>query len=189
MPRATTTPLLGIVAACWATLGICGLLLFAIVRLSMVVMDGAASSWDWRHWAVAAANAAFMAWSEGYRGFQLRFSPRSAARVKWLLHHASGLSTVLAPVFAMGYFNATPRRMAGVYGLTVFVVGAIVVVHALPQPWRAALDIGVVIGLAWGAVSFLWSLKRTLATPGFPVSPELADADAPLRASRIKAAP
>ena len=196
MAQATTTQpdlppvtLVGLVAACWATVGLCGLLLFAIVRLSMVVAEGAEVAWDWRHWAVAAANAAFMAWSEGYRGFQLRFSPRSAARVKWLLHHASGLSTVLAPVFAMGYFNATPRRMAGVYGLTVFVVGAIVVVHMLPQPWRAALDIGVVIGLAWGVASFLWSLKRTFATPGFPVSPELADDAAPLRAARVKAAP
>lgn len=196
MARATTTqpdspPVarLGVVAACWAVFGLCGLLLFAIVRLSMVVAEGADVPWDWRHWAVAAANAAFMAWSEGYRGFQLRFSPRSAARVKWLLHHASGLSTVLAPVFAMGYFNATPRRMVGVYGLTVFVVGAIVVVHALPQPWRAALDIGVIIGLAWGVASFLWSLKRTFAAPGFPVSPELADGAAPLRTSRVKATP
>ena len=181
--------LLGVVAACWATVGLCGLLAFAIVRLSMVIVEGAGVSWEWRHWAVAAANAAFMAWSEGYRGFQLRFSPRSAARVKWLLHHASGPSTVFAPLFAMGYFNATPRRMASVYGLTVFVVGAIVVVHALPQPWRAALDVGVVIGLAWGVASFLWSLKRTFAFSGFPVSPELADGAAPLRGNGIKAAP
>lgn len=195
MPQATTTQpdlppatTLGVVAACWAVVGLCALLLFAIVRLSMVVVEGAEFPWQWPHWAVAAANAAFMAWSEGYRGFQLKFSPRSAARVKWLVHHASGPSTLFAPVFAMGYFNATPRRMAGVYGLTVFVVGAIVVVHMLPQPWRAALDIGVILGLAWGVASFLWSLKRTFATPGFPVSPELADAAAPLRATGIKAA-
>lgn len=188
-PGTTPVTLLGVVAACWATVGLSGLLLFAIVRLSMVVAEGAVVPWDWRHWAVAAVNAAFMAWSEGYRGFQLKFSPRSAARVKWLLHHASGLSTLFAPVFAMGYFNATPRRMVGVYGLTVFVLGAILVVHALPQPWRAALDIGVVIGLAWGVASFLWSLKRTFATPGFPVSPELADAAAGFPGTRIKAAP
>ena len=181
--------LLGVVAACWATIGLSALLLYAIVRLSMVVADGAVGSWDWRHWAVAAGNAAFMAWSEGYRGFQLRFSPRSAARVKWLVHHASGVSTVLAPLFAMGYFNATRRRMVGVYGLTAFVVGAIIVVHSLPQPWRAVLDIGVIIGLAWGVASFIWSLKRTFATAGFPVSPELADTSAPIPGTRIKAAP
>lgn len=181
--------LLGVVAACWATIGLCALLLYAIVRLSMVVADGAADPWDWRHWAVAAANAAFMAWSEGYRGFQLRFSPRSAARVKWLLYHASGVSAVLAPLFAMGYFNVTRRRMVGVYGLTAFVAGAIIVVHTLPQPWRAVLDIGVIIGLTWGMASFLWSLKRTFATAGFPVSPELADTGTHSLRSRLKTAP
>ena len=188
-PDSPPVTLLGVVAACWATVGLCGLLLFAMVRLSMVVAEGAGLSWEWRHWAVAAANAAFMAWSEGYRGFQLKFSPRSAARVKWLVHRASVLSTIFAPIFAMGYFNATPRRLASVYGLTVFVVGAIVVVHALPQPWRAALDIGVVIGLGWGVASFLWSLKRTFATPGFPVSPELAEGAAPFPTTRVKATP
>lgn len=192
MAQVTTRPstpvtLLGVVAACWATMGLSALLLYAIVRLSMVVADGAVGSWDWRHWTVAAGNAVFMAWSEGYRGFQLKFSPRSAARVKWLLHHASVVSTVLAPLFAMGFFNATRRRMLGVYGLTAFVAGAIIVVHALPQPWRAVLDIGVVIGLAWGVASFLWSLKHTFAATGFPVSPELADGRGPLPG--IKAAP
>ena len=175
MPERRPVTLLGVVAACWATVGLGALLLYAIVRLSIVVADGAMATWDWRHWAVAAANAVFMAWSEGYRGFQLRFSPRSAARVKWLLYHAATVSTVLAPLFAMGYFNATRRRMVGVYGLTAFVVGAIIVVHALPQPWRAVLDVGVIVGLAWGVASFLWSLKRTFATAGFPVSPELAE--------------
>lgn len=192
MAQVTTRPstpvtLLGVVAACWATMGLSALLLYAIVRLSMVVADGAVGSWDWRHWTVAAGNAVFMAWSEGYRGFQLKFSPRPAARVKWLLHHASVVSTVLAPLFAMGFFNATRRRMLGVYGLTAFVAGAIIVVHALPQPWRAVLDIGVVIGLAWGVASFLWSLKHTFAATGFPVSPELADGRGPLPG--IKAAP
>ena len=161
-------------AATWAAAGLIGLLAFAMVRLSWVVAAGLEATWDWRHWAAALANAVFMAWSEGYRGFQLRFSPRSAARVKWLAHHPSPLRTVLAPLFAMGYFDATPRRLVGVYALTAFVVAAIVAVHALPQPWRGALDIGVIIGLGWGAASFAWSLRQAFAAPGFPVSPELA---------------
>ena len=177
--RADTGPyrepvsVLGGIAACWACVGVIGLLAFAIARLSLVVAAGLEVHWGWPHWLGACVNAAFMGWSEGYRGFQLRFSPRSAARVKWLAHHPSPLRTALAPLFAMGYFQATGRRMIGVYALTFFVVVAIVVVHRLPQPWRAALDVGVIIGLAWGAASFLWSLQRTFAVQGFPVSPEL----------------
>ena len=111
------------------------------------------------------ANAAFMAWSEGYRGFQLGFSPRSAARVKWLRHNPNLVRTVLAPLFVMGYFNAPPRRLVAVWALTAAIVVAIVVIHALDQPLRAALDIGVVLGLTWGLASFLISLKRTFAAP------------------------
>ena len=164
---------LGIVAASWGAAGLVALLAYAIQRLAGVVAQGLEHSWAWPHVAVAVVNALFMAWSEGYRGFQQAFSPRSAARVKWLAQHASPGQALLAPLFVMGYFGATRRRMAGVYLLTGFVVVAIVVIHYLPQPWRAALDVGVVIGLAWGLVSFLVALWRTLSAERFLVSPEV----------------
>ena len=162
-------------AAIWGAMGLVALLGYAIVRLASVVADGMGHHWGWQHIAVAAGNTVFMAWSEGYRGFQLRFSPRSAARVKWLAQHANAMQTVLAPLFVMGYFGTTRRRMIGVYLLTGFILAAIAVIHGLAQPWRAALDIGVVVGLAWGLVTFLAALRRTLNTAGFVVSPEVAE--------------
>ena len=166
-------------AAIWGAMGLVALLGYAIVRLASVVADGMGHHWGWQHIAVAAGNTAFMAWSEGYRGFQLRFSPRSAARVKWLAQHANAMQTLLAPLFVMGYFGTTRRRMIGVYLLTGFILAAIAVIHGLAQPWRAALDIGVVVGLAWGLVTFLAALGRTLNTAGFVVSPEVAEDSAP----------
>ena len=163
---------LGPFAAAWGAAGLCALLAYAIVRLSFVVAAGWEEAWQPRHAVVAVVNAVFMAWSEGYRGFQQRFSPRSAARVKWLRHHATPLRAVLAPLFVMGYFDAPRRRLLGVYGLTLGVVVAIVVIHALAQPWRAALDIGVVLGLGWGLASFLIALRSAFGAPGYPVSPE-----------------
>ena len=162
-------------AAIWGAMGLVALLGYAIVRLASVVADGTGHHWGWQHIAVAAGNTVFMAWSEGYRGFQLRFSPRSAARVKWLAQHANAMQMLLAPLFVMGYFGTTRRRMIGVYLLTGFILAAIAVIHGLAQPWRAALDIGVVVGLAWGLVTFLAALRRTLNTAGFVVSPEVAD--------------
>ena len=153
-------------AAIWGAMGLVALLGYAIVRLASVVAEGMGHHWGWQHIAVAAGNTAFMAWSEGYRGFQLRFSPRSAARVKWLAQHANAMQTLLAPLFVMGYFGTTRRRMIGVYLLTGFILAAIAVIHGLAQPWRAALDIGVVVGLAWGLVTFLAALRRTLNTAG-----------------------
>ena len=175
LKRRMTQRELGIVAASWGAAGLAALLAYAIYRLAGVVAQGLEQAWAWQHVAVAFVNAVFMAWSEGYRGFQQSFSPRSAARVKWLAQHASPGQALLAPLFVMGYFCATRRRMAGVYLLTGFIVVAIVAIHYLPQPWRAALDVGVVIGLAWGLASFVAALRRTLSADGFPVSPEVRE--------------
>ena len=166
----------GVMAAVWGAAGLMALLGFAVARLTAVVLDGLDADWQWMHVATAAANAVFMAWSEGYRGFQLRLSPRGAARVKWLLENPSALRIALAPLFVLSYFGAPRRRIVATYALTLGIVVAIVLLHALPQPWRAALDIGVVIGLAWGMASFAWSLLAVLGPRQAPVSPEIGNA-------------
>lgn len=163
----------GWATAFWGAAGLTALLAYAIVRLLGVIADGWAVPWEWPHWAVAGVNAVFMAWSEGYRGFQLRFSPRCAVRVKWLARNPAPLRGLLAPLFVMGFFGAERRRVIATSVLALAIVVAIVVVHALPHPWRAALDIGVVIGLAWGLATFGWWLWRVFTVPGFPVSPEV----------------
>ena len=166
--------MLGVLAAAWGALGLAGLLVFAVVRLLGVVAAGWDAAWHWQHWFVLVANGVFMAWSEGHRGFGQRFSPRSAARVKWLLANPAGLRGWLAPLFVMAFFAAPRRRVVGTWVLTAAIVVAIVVVHALPQPWRAALDVGVVIGLCWGLVTFGLSLWRTLRDADeYAVSPEV----------------
>lgn len=138
------------------------------------MVAGLEHPWAWQHVAVAVANAVFMAWSEGWRGFQQSFSPRVAARLEWLRNNPSAARVALSPLFAMGYFGATRERLIGIYALTAGIVVLIVVVHVLPQPWRAALDIGVVIGLSWGIVSTLacaWRVfngGRVAVAPGVP---------------------
>lgn len=164
---------LGCVGAAWGALGVLALLGYATVRIGSVALAGLDYPWRWPHVAVAVANAAFMAWSEGYRGFQKSFSPRCAARTKWLLEHPALLPVLLAPLFVMGYFAAPARRLVAVYGLTAGIALAVIVIHALPQPWRAALDVGVVVGLAWGIATYLGALMRALGAAGCPVRPEV----------------
>ena len=163
----------GLAGVFWGLAGLLGLLLFAVVRLTEVVVAGFDYEWQWQHLAVAVANAVFMAWSEGLRGFQRAFSPRVAARLRWLRDHPSTERVAFAPLFAMGYFQASRRRMIGVYALTAGIVVLIVVVHALPQPWRAVLDIGVVIGLSWGILSTLVFANRAFTDADFAVDPEV----------------
>jgi len=144
-----------------------------VYRLGGVVVAGLEWPWGWEHVAVAGVNAVFMAWSEGWRGFQRSFSPRVAARLKWLRDNPATVRVVFAPLFAVGYFGATRERLIGIYALTAASVVLIVVVHLLPQPWPAALDIGVILGLTWGIVSTLACAWRALGGDTYDVAPDV----------------
>jgi hypothetical protein len=168
-------PLWAWLAAAWGVLGVAGILLFAVYRLTPYAIAAIAGGLTPLQWLVLAANTAFMAWSEGYRGFQCRFSPRVAARALHLLLHPTPLRALLAPVFCIGYFHASRRGMVAVWAGTLAIVGVVLLVQLLSQPWRGILDAGVVVGLTWGLVSFLQMVHWTLSHGEFLRSPELPD--------------
>ena len=116
-----------------------------------------------------------MAWSEGYRGFQQSFSPRIVARARYLIAHPRPAHVLLAPLFCMGYFRTTRRRMISVYALTVFIVLLIIAVRWLPQPWRGIVDAGVVVGLTWGLISMGAFTLKALTANDYPYAPEVPE--------------
>ena len=172
----TNTPFLRIVGylgASWGLAGIAALLGYSIWRLGGVAADAWAYDFRIHHWLVLAAHVAFMAWSEGYRGFQQSFSPRIVARAKYLIAHPRPAHVLLAPLFCMGYFHTTRRRMISVYVLTVFIIALIIAVRWLAQPWRGIVDAGVVVGLSWGLISTGAFTLRALTDPSYPYGPEV----------------
>ena len=143
----------GTLAVIWGLAGIGLLLGQAIYRLTLISLVGLSMPLHWYHWAALAGWVLFMAYSEGYRGFQKNFSPRVAARAAYLYRHATVLRALMAPLFCMGYFHIERRRQIVVFSITLAVIGFIIGAHYLPQPWRGIVDLGVVIGLAWGLVA------------------------------------
>ena len=115
-----------------------------------------------------------LAYTEGYRGFQQRFSPRVVVRAFRLADKASPLLVVFAPLVAMGLMHATRRRLISSWLLLLTIVGFVFLVRVLQQPWRGAVDAGVVIGLSWGTVVTLIQAVRAW----YGRSPEV-DADFP----------
>lgn len=136
-------------------------------------MDAFSFEFRWYHWLVLIGNTLFMAYSEGYKGFQLGFAPRIAARARHLVDHPRLLHVLLAPLFCMGYFHTTRRRLISVYVLTVCIVILVFLFHQLSQPWRGILDAGVVVGLSWGICSLLWFSVKAAVSEVFDYSPEL----------------
>ena len=164
----------GTLAVIWGLAGIGVLLGQAIYRLTLISLVGLSMPLHWYHWAVMAGWVFFMAYGEGYRGFQKGFSPRVAARTAYLSRHPTVLRALLAPLFCMGYFHIERRRQIVVISITLVVIGFIIGAHYLPQPWRGIVDLGVVIGLAWGLVALgVFTVQafngRLSHSPGVPL--------------------
>lgn len=169
--------LLGRFGAAWGISGVCLLILFAVYRLSGMAMNAFVVDLQWYHWLVLISNSVFMAYSEGYKGFQLAFAPRVAARARYLLNHPRLLHVLLAPLFCMGYFHTTRKRLVVAYGLLLGILILILIYQQLSQPWRGILDVGVVIGLSWGLVSLVWFSFQAMAAESFQYSPEMPPGD------------
>lgn len=157
----------------WGLSGILFFLGFALYRLTPLAVDALSYKLTLGQWLVLIGNCLFMAWSEGYKGFQKSFSPRVAARLLWLCRHPCPLLVGSAPLFCLGLIHAPPKRKLTFIILTTTIVGLIILIRLLDQPWRGVLDAGVVVGLSWGTLSLLWFVLLAFTRSDYAYSPEL----------------
>lgn len=176
--RPTTAAQLAIFA--WAIFGVIATLVEAVVRLLPralePILDGSLSVAGALAYVAAIIG---LAYSEGYRGFQLRFSPRVVVRALALAQpsrrRGNWLLILLAPLMAMGLIHANRRRLIGSWMLVLCIVTLILLVALLEQPWRGAIDAGVVVGLSWGTVATLVPMVQALRGKFPTIDPDLPD--------------
>lgn len=166
---------IGVFGALWGLAGVFLLIGSAIYRLAPLALETFSHHLAWYHWAALALSVLFMAYSEGYRGFQQGFSPRVAARARYLKAHPDMWHALLGPFFCMGYFHATRKRKIVSLSLTAGIVILILAVRAIDQPWRGIIDAGVVGGLGWGLISLLIFSLRAFFSAAFPYAPEVPE--------------
>ncbi|MBX2798975.1 MAG: hypothetical protein KTR31_14970 [Myxococcales bacterium] len=138
------------------------LLAQALHRLTpraLEVFDGTLTAFQL---AIAAIWTVFMLYAEAWRGFHLKFSPRVVARSSALVQDGRTWLALCAPAVAMGLLHGTPRRLLVSRLLFVGIVLLVVAVRFLPDPWRAIVDLGVVVGLGAGALSIVWHALQAL---------------------------
>jgi hypothetical protein len=168
--------LAGKIGAIWGLAGLSLLFGSALFRLYPYAQELCGMSFEWFHWVALVASLLFMGYAEGYKGFHLKFSPRVAARALYLKNNPTVVRVLFAPLFCMGYFYATRKRKIVSYCLTAMIVGLIIWVKTLEQPWRGIVDAGVVLGLGWGLVSVWIFALKAFFCKNFGVSPETPDA-------------
>lgn len=125
-------------------------------------------AWEaWFDWDLSLfQRALFVGWvlmntyTEGYRGFHLRFCPRVVSRSLELGRNPRPLALLLALPYSLSLIMAPKRQLIGRWGFILALYALIYVVHHVPQPWRGIIDGGVVIGLAWGVGSLWWLFAR-----------------------------
>lgn len=144
---------LGSIAAVWGIVGVIGLLSFAVSRVLEPTIEARAYEMGFWHYLVMVVWTLFMAYSEGYKGFQKGFSPRVASRCMYLVDHCTWLRFCLAPWFCLGFFHTTRRRQITVIAVLIAITLVVILFRMIDQPWRGILDLGVVVGLSWGVVS------------------------------------
>lgn len=167
----------------WGILGVLGILGLAVWRLFPLAVGAfAAGPFGILEWVVFAGWLLFMTFAEGVKGFHRAFSPRVVARARALLDRPRFWPCLLAPFYCFGFFHATRKRMIVSWAVAGGILGLVLLVRLLPQPWRGIIDAGVVAGLGVGMGSILYYSARWLA--GRPVDypadlPEAEPAEKP----------
>lgn len=153
--------------ASWGVMGVAVFILRALVELTPIALepigDGSLTSWQW---VLLGAWVLFNAYAEGYRGFHRRFSPRVVERAMELGDNPGWFRALFAAPYCMGLFRAPRRVLITSWVLLFAIIGVVIFVRQLPQPWRGIIDAGVVVGLGAGLLSMLLLFARAIANKG-----------------------
>lgn len=139
-----------LLAALWGIAGVLALLVNATISLGVRAVEAIRGGLSPGEWALVVASIAFNGYFEGYRAFQLQFAPRVVARALYLARRPRPLHVLLAPLYCMALFHATRRRLITSWIIVFGVVGLVMIVRLIGQPWRGIIDVGVAMALAWG---------------------------------------
>lgn len=140
----------------WGVFQVVSILANAIKRLVPVALQPfQQNDLQPMHWVMYVAWCLVMAYSEGYRAFQLKFSPMVVSRAFDLVNNTSFFNLLLSGPYCMGMFNASRKRMIVSWCITAGVFSLVKLVKFLPYPYRSIVDAGVVVGLSYGTLSIV----------------------------------
>jgi len=160
----------------WGSFGVIYILAKAITRVLPIALEPLYASSSLRlspvQWSLYALSCIVFAYAEGYKGFHKKFAPlvvkRSFTLVIGTPQGNNPINYLLAPLYSMGLWGATAKRLKVSWGLNLGIVMVVALVKKLPAAPRCILDAGVVVGLTVGSASILYHFLSSLLTGRLP---------------------
>ena len=174
----------------WGVLGVVLLFVQACVRLGARTVDALAMPLSGLEVALSLFWVLFNAYGEGYRAFQLRFSPRVVQRAHALAQPSEARYRWLAPLYCMSMVGAPRRSRIIAWGSVVLIALAVAIMSQVPQPYRGIVDGGVVVALIWGILTMAYYHLRALRSGELqPVAPSRRERNAALQPASAEPSP
>lgn len=150
-------------APAWAVMGVSALFATATYRLGTrgvaVIRDGL-GGWEWM--ALAALTLVFV-YGEGFLALDKKWVPGLMRRARELREERSLVLRVLAPLYGLSLIGAPPAKLLPSWLGSLAIIGAVLAIRILPDPWRGIVDFAVASALAWGLVAILRRLPAAWA--------------------------
>lgn len=141
------------IAAWWGIIGVLLALAKAVIDLGGRGLQTLRGGLAPGEWAALGALVVLFVYVEGMRALQLRFAPHVVARAQALRGDQPLIWRVLAPLYAFGLAGAPARALLRAWAGVAAIVIAVIIVRAMPEPWRGIIDLAVAAALLWGTVA------------------------------------
>jgi hypothetical protein len=149
----------------WALFGVALLFAVAIARLGARGLATVGAGLEPSAWLALLALTATFVYTEGIRALQRRWGPHMLRRTASLRTEPRLWVRLLAPLYALSLVAAPRRELARAWAGLFAITAAVLVVRALPEPWRGITDLAVALALTWGSVAIAVAAARTFAGP------------------------
>ena len=130
--------------------GVAALFVEAILQLGRRGVEAIRSGLEPLEWAGLVLLVVAFVYGEGMRALARRWVPATIARAFELNAASPLVHKLLAPLYAMTLVGAPARALVRAWIGVALIVLAVLIVRALPDPWRGIVDFAVAGALAVG---------------------------------------
>jgi hypothetical protein len=164
----------------WAVVGVAALFARASWQLGQRGVATVAAGLDPLEWFILTALTVAFVYGEGYRALQRKWIPHVFGRIRQLGGERGGVYRLLAPLYAMSLVGAANQAMLRAWLGVAAIVGAVLVVSRLPDPWRGMIDVAVACALVWGLAAILITSVRGGLSYRVPSQPAIEPPRSPV---------